>query len=184
MDFIRIVLLFVLAAVIYGLIHDQITARICLDYFTIGHPRMFASNSPTLHALYWGVTATWWAGLAVGILIALASRVGDLPKLGWRQQLYPAGILMAAMAGMAFLIGVSTLMKSDGWVERTFDDWFGNLPVTDKGAFLADFMAHNTSYLVGFVGGVVLSMVSIVRRVRARSQVIDADSPISADHRS
>lgn len=52
-DFIAIVLLAVLAACGYGVIHDQITVRICLEYFTIGHPRIFTTESPTLLAFGW-----------------------------------------------------------------------------------------------------------------------------------
>lgn len=54
-----IVVLGILGAVLYGIVHDNVTARICLEYFTIGHRRAFASDSPTLHAMYWGVVATW-----------------------------------------------------------------------------------------------------------------------------
>jgi hypothetical protein len=35
---IAIILLSIASAVGYGIVHDQITARICIEYFTIGHP--------------------------------------------------------------------------------------------------------------------------------------------------
>lgn len=54
----------VIAAVIYGIIHDQVTARICVEYFTVGHPRLIDSDSPPVLGLFWGIVATWWAGLA------------------------------------------------------------------------------------------------------------------------
>ncbi len=31
----------VAAAIAYGIAHDQITVRICLEYFTIGHSKVF-----------------------------------------------------------------------------------------------------------------------------------------------
>jgi len=37
MQAIRIVLLSIASAVAYGIVHDQITARICIEYFTIGY---------------------------------------------------------------------------------------------------------------------------------------------------
>ena len=55
----EIILGCVVASVIYGVIHDQITARICVEYFTIGHPPVFGTDSPTLLGLGWGVIATW-----------------------------------------------------------------------------------------------------------------------------
>jgi hypothetical protein len=59
MEFIKIVLLSILAAVSYGICHDQVTARICIEYFTIGHAPVFRTTSPTLLALGWGVIASW-----------------------------------------------------------------------------------------------------------------------------
>lgn len=38
-------------AVAYGIVHDQITIRISAEYFTIAHPRVFATESVTLLAL-------------------------------------------------------------------------------------------------------------------------------------
>ena len=43
-----IVLMCVFAAVVYGVIHDQITARVCVEYFTVGHPPIFPTDDPTL----------------------------------------------------------------------------------------------------------------------------------------
>lgn len=63
MPFIRIVLLSILAAIGYGIIHDQVTARICVEYFTIGHPPIFHTDSPALLGVRWGILATWWVGL-------------------------------------------------------------------------------------------------------------------------
>jgi hypothetical protein len=69
--FVSIILLCIVAAVIYGVVHDQITARICVEYFTIGHPPVFGTDDPTLLGLGWGVIATWWVGLILGFPLAL-----------------------------------------------------------------------------------------------------------------
>ncbi|MDA0768100.1 MAG: hypothetical protein O3A92_14920, partial [Verrucomicrobia bacterium] len=53
-----IIITSVLAAMFYGIIHDQVTARICVEYFTIGHPRLIDSDSPGVLGLFWGVVAT------------------------------------------------------------------------------------------------------------------------------
>lgn len=34
----KIVLLCIVAAIVYGILHDQVTARVCAEYFAIGHP--------------------------------------------------------------------------------------------------------------------------------------------------
>src|SRR5207245_11301598 len=81
MEFLKIVGLGVLAAVSYGIIHDQITARVCVEYFTIGHPPLIPSTSPTLLAFAWGVVATWWVGLPLAFTLSCAARRGHRAML-------------------------------------------------------------------------------------------------------
>lgn len=50
MESLKIILLYILAAIVYGICHDQVTARVCVEYFTIGHPPIFHTDSPTLKA--------------------------------------------------------------------------------------------------------------------------------------
>ncbi|MEM7013599.1 MAG: hypothetical protein AAF585_19175 [Verrucomicrobiota bacterium] len=52
MEFIKIILLSIVAAVVYGILHDQVTARICVEYFTIGHAQLIDSDSPTVLGLH------------------------------------------------------------------------------------------------------------------------------------
>ena len=63
MQFLAIVAVCVLAAVAYGIFHDQVTARVCVEYFTIGHEQIFGTDDPTLLGLAWGYWATWWVGV-------------------------------------------------------------------------------------------------------------------------
>jgi len=171
MEFGKIILLSIAAAILYGLVHDQITARVCLEYFTIGHPRMFASDSPTLHALYWGIAATWWAGLIIGLLLATASRAGSLPKLAAKQQLRPVAILILVMGLLAAAVGIYTYRQAHSGVWR-LDMFFADanwIPAEAQAGFLADAFTHSMSYLSGFLGGLVLCVVTLIRRARLRT---------------
>jgi hypothetical protein len=38
MEFAKIVLVCIFASIVYGIAHDQVTARICVQYFTVFHP--------------------------------------------------------------------------------------------------------------------------------------------------
>jgi hypothetical protein len=49
----KIILLCVAAAIAFGVAHDQITARVCLKYFTVFHAPVFATQSPTVLAFGW-----------------------------------------------------------------------------------------------------------------------------------
>ena len=108
MQSLAIIVVSMLAAVIYGVIHDQITARVCVEYFTIGHPPLFKfeTHDPTLLALGWGIVATWWIGLLLGIPLAIAARVGRREQISVRQLYRPLVILMAVAAGCALVSGL------------------------------------------------------------------------------
>ena len=97
-EFLKIVLLAVLAAVVYGIVHDQITARVCVEYFTVAHPPVFHTDSPTLLGLGWGVIATWWVGFILGVPAAALARWGKAPKLAAKDLIGPMGVLLGAMA--------------------------------------------------------------------------------------
>jgi hypothetical protein len=93
----KIVLTCVIAAVLYGIIHDLVTAHICVEYFSVFHPPVFETNSPTLLALGWGVIATWWVGAFLGVLLAVSARLGNRNKIEARQLLRPILQLLLTM---------------------------------------------------------------------------------------
>src|SRR6478752_7546738 len=105
MQMIAIILTCILTAVIYGIIHDQITARICVEYFTIGHPPVFGTDDPTLLGLGWGVIATWWVGLILGVPLAICSRLGSWPKFTAARLARPLLVMLLVVGMLAFLAG-------------------------------------------------------------------------------
>jgi len=74
LQFVGIVVLSLLGAIAYGILHDQVAVRVCVEYFTIGHPPIFRTESPTLLALGWGTLEAGLVGLPLGIVLALAAR--------------------------------------------------------------------------------------------------------------
>jgi hypothetical protein len=158
MERIRIVLLAVFAAVGYGIAHDQVTARICIEYFTIGHPPLIRSTSPTLLAFGWGVIATWWVGLPLGLVLAFAARTGKRPKLTAADLRRPILILLAVMAASAVIAGiVGGILAARGsvWLDPSLREV---IPPKHQVSFLIDLWAHSASYLVGIAGGVTLAV--------------------------
>src|SRR6516164_6267509 len=105
MEALKIAALCIIAAIIYGIVHDQITARICVEYFTIGHPPVFGTDDPTLLGLGWGVIATWWVGLILGVPLACCSRVGWWPQFTAAQLMRPLLVMMSIVGVLAFLAG-------------------------------------------------------------------------------
>ncbi len=166
MQFIAIILLSIGAAVGYGIIHDQITARICVEYFTIGHPPVFSTDDPTLLGIGWGIIATWWMGALLGLPLAVAARVGKRAKLDARQLLRPIGALLLIMAVCAIAAGaIGWFVAASGWMILV-EPLASRIPAEKHVAFLIDGWAHSASYAVGFFGGVWLIIATFRRRAR------------------
>ena len=162
---VRVVLLGLGSAVIFGVAHDQVTARICPEYFTIGHadlgmPSVFHSSSPTVLAFAWGLVATWWVGLPLGVVLSSCARVGRWPTLGADQLLRPLLVLLAVMAACAVLGGVA------GWLSGMSYYLPEAVPREARVGFTIDAWAHGASYVSGLLGGVALCVVTLARRRR------------------
>ena len=164
MKAIAIVALCVASAVVYGVVHDQVTARVCVEYFTIGHPPIFSTDSPTLLGLGWGIIATWWVGLFLGVPLAVAARAGTRPRRDVRSLVRPIWTLLIVMGVCALVAGIVGYALGRAGVVFLLEP-LATLVHRDRHArFLADLWAHSASYFVGFVGGIVV----IVRVWRSR----------------
>lgn len=164
-EFIKILLLCIGAAIAYGVVHDQITARICVEYFTIAHPPVFNTDSPTLLGLGWGVIATWWVGAFLGVLLAITALAGKWPIVPASQLQRPVSHLLLSMAIGALVSGLTGyLLTKQGTVG--IGGWESTIAESKRNAFAADMWAHSASYLVGFVGGLGLAVRTLWRRWR------------------
>ena len=160
MPTLRIVLLCVGAAILYGVAQDHVTARVCVEYFTVAHPPIFGGiTSPTLLAFGWGVIATWWMGVFLGIPLAVFARSGRRPKLEARDLMRPIGRLLIAMAvlsALAGLVGYVLGRSAFGDALGYFAPISDQLPKARRPLFFADAFAHEMAYASGGLGGVVI----------------------------
>ena len=166
MPSLKIVLLGLCAAVGYGILHDQVTARVCIEYFTVGHPRIIATTSTTILGLVWGVVATWWVGLPLGFMLALAARAGPWPKLNaadLRASVMILLVVMAICAALAGFIGYQFALADQIGFPSV---WANGVSPDKRPAFIGDWWAHNASYDVGIIGGGVLCLITWWRRKR------------------
>ncbi len=168
MPFATIVIRSILAAMAYGIVHDQITTRVCLEYFTIAHPRLIESTSPTVLGLFWGVVATWWVGVLLGVPLAIAARAGSWPRLAWRDLQRSVLCLLLVMACCAALAGVYIWLTTRNSDPFYLSDLTGDrIPSHMRSRFLSAWAAHLTSYGVGFAGGIVLVLRALWLRGHA-----------------
>ena len=156
MQFLAIVGLCVAAAITYGIVHDQVTARVCVEYFTVGHPPVFATEDPTLLGIGWGIIATWWVGLFLGIPLAFAARAGSRPERTVQSLVRPVVGLLIVAALCALVAGLVGWLLAREEIVFLAGDLASRVPRERHAAFLADGFAHTTSYAIGFVGGLVV----------------------------
>ena len=156
MRFVGIIAMARLAGITYGILHDQVTARVCVEYFTIGHPPIFPTKSPTLLAIGWGIVATWWFALPLGFSLACAARLGERTKRSARELVRPLLTLLGAMALLALVAGITGYalaanksIQIDRWVAESIEP-------SKQAAFVADLWAHTASYVGGFAGAIAL----------------------------
>ena len=122
MQWIAIVVLSILSCVAFGVMHDQVTARICVEYYTTGHPQVIPSEDPTALELVWAVIATWWVGLILGVPLAIISTYGPKPKRTVGSLVRPITFLLLGAAMAATLAGVVGYIAAIlGWVPLTGD---------------------------------------------------------------
>jgi hypothetical protein len=163
---VQIILMCIVAAILYGILHDQVTVGICLEYFTIGHPPLFDVSDPTMLALAWGIVATWWVGLILGVGLALAARAGRWPKRSARELIRPLALIMlliGALSAMAAVMGhVAARME---WV-YLLEPLASRMPEQQHTPFITALWAHLASYIAGFALGLFLCGAVLVGRIR------------------
>lgn len=158
LEALKIILLTMTGAIAYGIVHDQITIRVCPEYFTVAHPHIFNTGSLTLIALGWGVVATWWGGLAAGVAFAFAARAGSPARFMWRRFVRPALVLLLVMGVCATAAGFAGHWLASTGQISSLQAWGLMLPADRQAAFMADAFAHAFSYLTGSVGTLIIAL--------------------------
>ena len=166
MEFLKIVGFSLLAAICYGILHDQVTAHLCVEYFSIAHPPVFPTHSPLLLALGWGVIATWWVGLPLGVMAAAAARIGRRRPLSFARVRGLIVRLLLAMAVCAAISGAAGAWLASHGNTPLLDGWSQVIPRAKWVAFSADQWAHLASYASGILGGLIVIACILWLRLR------------------
>lgn len=162
---IQIVLLTIGGVVGYGLVMDQVTAHLCVEYFTLGHVDYWNLHDPTFLALEWGVIATWWAGLCGSIPMVLSARLSSQrPKLLASHLLRPLLCILIGMASLTFVAGVAGYLTAQAGGVSLNEPLTSLVPPAKQVLFLADEWAHTAAYGSGLLGCIVLCFWSWRKR--------------------
>lgn len=164
MTFLKIIVSALVLSICYGILHDLVTAHFCVEYFTIGHPKVIKSESPVLLAFTWGIIATWWVGLPIGILIAVCNQFGRYPPLDYTLILRMILKLLLWMFGIAIIAGVVGYTLTELSVIKLSKNLALLIDKSLHSAFLADGWSHVSSYISGIIGTIVLCIRIILLR--------------------
>ncbi len=170
MTFFKITLSTLITELMYGIIHDMITAHLCVEYFTIGHPKIIDSESPVVLAFTWGIVATWWMALPMGLLFASFNHFGKNKSLSYRQVMVLVFKFVLVAFGIAFFAGCLGYFLTESGAIYLLPNIANQIDKTKHSLFLADGWAHVSSYLSGIIGTVVICQLILRKRKKTTSK--------------
>ncbi len=160
-------------AVVYGILHDQVTYTISPEYFTKMKFVQFHYADPGYGDRVFvgaiGILATWWVGLAAGWFLARVVVPAASARRAIRASLRGSGIIFG-FAIFAAVVGggLGALHGADYsyWTPLT-----QNLGIVDVPAIVTVAIIHNASYLGGLVG-LMAAIACLKRTVGSGSEEI------------
>jgi hypothetical protein len=147
------ILIAIVIAGLYGILHDQITYSISEEYFTKFKYRQFGIDGTTYGGnrqavAVIGFLATWWMGYIISIPVAL---VGFL----FRNHTTMRSIITKAIAIVfvtAILFGIAGFLWAKFHLIKAGISWRMPDDLIDKNDFITVGSIHNFSYLGGLAG--------------------------------
>jgi hypothetical protein len=177
----------VAVALVYGALNDQVTTTVSWEYFAYGKGVAEAlppGEPPNSAAFRWeaakvGMRATWSAGLIVGVALLIANnpRRDGRPRLSYARLFGCLPLVFGVVIVAVICLGVAgyagaflpvnedfrEMLRQDQWRPRRFMAVFG-------------------MHLGGYAGGVVGTVLAVIRvnRARRRAAQTQADQPLPA----
>ena len=159
----------------YGMAQDQVSARLCPEYFTVLHNPIPGLTDPTLLGLAWGFLGAAGGGVAMGYAVGLAATVGRNPQLTVRELLRPMLAVVAAVAGVTAITGLSAYRHADMFAIRLDPLLDSRVPVDRHHNLFTIACYHLAAYVSAVVGSVILCVW--VARERSRRALADPVRP-------
>lgn len=153
----------------YAMLQDQVSARLCPEYFTVLHPPIPNLTDPTLLGISWGFIGGWWGGIVLGYVAGLVATLGPRPKLQPREIVRPLLVLVSALAVLTALSGFTVWHHANLLGVSLDAGMNGLVPPERHRAVLVVACYHFTAYATATLGGFVLcGWVWAERRRRGR----------------
>lgn len=154
----------------YAVVQDQVSARLCPEYFTHFHNPIPGLTDPTLLGIAWGFLGSWWGGALFGYSVCVAATVGRRPKLTVRELLLPMGLVVLATAGVTALTGGAVAFYAEQFAVEVDEYRAGPVPADRRRSLLVVCCYHLAAYVAAAVGSAACCVW--VARERARRAVV------------
>ncbi len=154
-------------AVVLGVLMDQVSARLCPEYFTVLHDPVPGLTDPALVGLVWGVLGASGGGVALGYSAGLAATLGPTPPMTTRELVRPALVTALGIASVTAAVGGIVWWNGANLIARLGAEADGLIPPSRQLAALTVACYHMTAY-ASAVAGSVLLCVWIGRERRKR----------------
>ncbi len=150
---ILIIILSIILASIYGILHNQISYSISTEYFTKFKFEQFGFveyglDTPRLTAGLIGVWATWWFGFLIGLINGIVGLFQPTYKIMWKSAFGATTRTLLIAIGF----GIIGILVGKFIISNLNTNW--NLPadLTDRKNFLTSGTMHTFSYIGGIIG--------------------------------
>jgi len=161
-----IIVLCVFSSVLFGVLHNQVSARVSPEYFTIGHRALIHSTSPTLMGIAWGIYSTWWVGLILGVLLSAAGRMGNWEKRSALSLFKPVAVLLCICGASSLAFGFAGYRLSVSGAIPFLKQMGMAIRPEDQPRFIAALWMHTASYTAAAMGGLILALHVFMQRIR------------------
>jgi hypothetical protein len=166
--FIPLIFIAILAAALYGALHNQISYTVAPEYFTkfkfVQFGLLGSGLQERVGASLVGVLASWWMGLPLGLILASVGFIQRDYKRMFSVTL--RSFLVVVM--VALVVGLLGLLY--GYVQTTtfdlneYQGWFIPENLEQPRRFLCAGYMHSSSYL----GALVALPVAVLFQIRAK----------------
>ena len=171
--YVLLVLIAVVLASLYGIIHNQISYTVSPEYFTRFKFQQFGFVDMPLpervRASMVGFLASWWMGIPIGLLVGAAGFIHKGHRRMFKVSVWSFGVVVA----FTLLFGLCGLFY--GYLQTTtinvseYGGWFIPKDVVNLRRFLCAGYMHNSSYL----GGVLAIVAAWVFQIMVKRRTDD-----------
>jgi hypothetical protein len=140
----------------YGMLMDQVSVRLCPEYFTVLHNPIPGLTDPTLLGLAWGFLGAAGGGVAMGYLAGLTATIGRKPPLTTRELIIPMLLLVGGVTMATAVTGAIVAIHAATF-EIHLDPLFQKrIPVERHHSLFTVACYHAAAYASAILGSIVL----------------------------